>query len=333
MERVLITGGSGFIGACLAHDLIAAGHEVHLLLRQESRTWRLAALEGRYISHWADLRDGQLVRAAMAACRPDVIYHLAAHGAYRRQKERAAILATNLLGTANLLDALDGHDYRMLVQAGSSSEYGHKNGPIRETDRLEPRDDYGVTKAAATLLCQAEAFKGRPVTTVRVFSAYGPWDDPARLVPYVINCCARGDRPQLTTGHQPRDFIYIDDVVDLLKTAARLPQARGEILHAGTGRQHSVRDMVQTIMTVCGGGKMRAEFGNRIGTDEPATWVASIEHTTAVTGWKPRCDLRTGVERTWTWLQSRGAWDVRGGATPHAPCCTLRASRGVVHVN
>jgi len=304
-ERVLITGGSGFVGACLAHDLVAAGHDVHLVLRPRSATWRLAGLAGRFTPHGADLCDPAGLRRAVAACRPEVVYHLATHGAYPRQTDRAAILATNVLGTANLLDALDGHDYRALVNTGSSSEYGPRDVPMREEDRLCPQTDYGVAKAAATLLCQAEAARGRPVVTVRIFSAYGPWEDPSRLVPYVMGCCRRGEPPRVTTGRQPRDFIYVDDVVALLKRAAELPEARGRILHAGTGRQSSVRDMVDTIVRVCGGGRVAAEYGSEpTRPGEPACWVADITQTTALTGWRPRHDLQAGIERTCKWLST-----------------------------
>jgi nucleoside-diphosphate-sugar epimerase len=193
----------------------------------------------------------------------------------------------------------------MLVNVGSSSEYGHKDRPMREDDRLEPRTDYGVTKAAATLLCQAEAYKGKPVTTVRIFSAYGPWEDPRRLVPYVMGCCFRGEAPQVTAGDQPRDFIFVDDVVDLLKIAAHHPQTRGQILHAGTGRQQRVRDMVETIAAVLGPLEAPPQFGVQMPRpDEPTTWVASITRTTAITGWKPQHDLRAGVERTWAWFKA-----------------------------
>ena len=95
-ERVLITGGSGFLGACLAHELVAQGHDVHLLLRPDFSGWRLRELAGRYTPQWADLRDAEAVRRAVAACRPEVIYHLAAHGAYPSQKDRGAIFAINL---------------------------------------------------------------------------------------------------------------------------------------------------------------------------------------------------------------------------------------------
>jgi len=306
-ERVLITGGSGFIGAVLARDLIAAGQEVHLICRPSSNLWRLAGLKGRFTAHWGDLRDPAAVQRIVNDCMPNVIYHLATHGAYPFQKERTAILASNILGAANLLDALERFPYRAFIQTGSSSEYGHKNGPLHEDDRLEPRTDYGVAKAAVSLLCQAEALKGRPVNTVRVFSAYGPWEEPTRLVPYVMDCCRRGVNPKVTAGRQPRDFIYVDDVIALLKAAAAHRSLGGRILHAGTGRQHSVREMIETIVAVCGRGRVTPAFSSEeIRPDEPNCWVAGIDDTMKLTGWKPRYDLQSGIERTWNWFLQGG---------------------------
>ena len=306
-ERILITGATGFIGACLMRSLVAQGHEVHATLRAESSRWRLAGLEGRYAPHQADLRDLAAVRRAVEAARPEIVYHLAAHGALYHERDRTAILASNLLGTCNLLEALEGRDCT-LVQAGSSSEYGHKTQAMREVDRLEPRTDYAVSKAAATLLCQAAAYQGRPVTTVRVFSAYGPWEDSSRLVPYVMDCCQRGVRPRVTSGRQPRDFVYVDDCVELFELAAHAPAARGQILHAASGRQHTVRAMVETILDVLSGGRLSADYGGEpLRPDEPTTWLGSIERTTELTGWRPRHDLRAGIERTWAWRRSVGA--------------------------
>ena len=120
-ERILITGAAGFIGACLTRNLIAAGHEVHALVRPGSDTWRLADVEGQYTRHRVDLLDGSGVRQAVTASRSEIIFHLAAHGAYSGQKHRATIMANTLLGTANLLDALTDCDYRVLVQGGRAS--------------------------------------------------------------------------------------------------------------------------------------------------------------------------------------------------------------------
>jgi nucleoside-diphosphate-sugar epimerase len=298
--RVLITGGSGFVGANLARAEIRAGNAVHLLLRNEAQLWRLAEIAGQYVPQRGDLRDADAVRRAVAEARPDVIYHLATNGAYPSQNERGVILATNLTGTINLLEALAGRDYQALVNTGSSSEYGHKDAPMRPGDLLEPRTDYGVTKAAATLLCQAEAYKGAPVCTVRIFSAYGPWEEPTRLVPYVLDSCLKRVQARVSVASQPRDFVYVDDVVDLLRVAARQPQCHGKILHAGTGVQSTVGDMVAAIHEVCGG--PAPQFGAiEPRPDQPRHWVAGIAETTALTDWTPRCDLRPGVERMKQW--------------------------------
>ena len=305
-ERVLITGSSGFIGSRLAHDLIADGHEVHLLLRDGSATDRLAGLEGRFTVQRADLRDAAAVKRAVDAARPEVVYHAAASGTFHDRRDRAAILGSNLLGTANLLDALESHHPRAMVNVGSSSEYGHKDGPMREDDRLEPRSDYAVAKAAATLLWQAEAYRGRPVVTVRIFSAYGPGEDPNRLASYVMKCCLQGTPARVTTGDQPRDWVYADDVVALLRVAAEAPAARGQILHAGCGVRHTARDLVEAVVETCEGPV--AEFGLAPArSDEPAVWTAEITRTRELTGWGPRYDLRAGVRRMWEWFSRRNA--------------------------
>ncbi len=307
-ERILVTGGSGFVGACLTRDLLAQGHEVHLVLRDGSPAWRLNGLDGHFRRHEADLRDAAALRGAVDSIRPEVIYHLAAHGVYRVQTQRAEILETNVQGTVNLLEALSRHDYRALVHTGSSSEYGHKDHPIREDDQLNPRTDYAVSKAAATLFCRAEAYRGRMVSTVRIFSAYGPWEDPARLVAYVIDCCRRGEAPRVTHGAQPRDFIFVDDVLRLLQAAAHCPGAVGRVLHAGSGRQYSVREMVETIALICGLDPQEICFGEQSAdADEPKAWVASIEQTTSITGWRPVVELREGIERTLAWAESQAS--------------------------
>ena len=299
-DRILITGARGFIGAALAIDRVEAGHEVHLLLRPGGDAWRLRQIEGRYYRHDADLRDSAAVRRAVAASRPDVIFHAAAHGTSPGPHDRGEILASNVLGTSNLLDALAGHDYRALVNVGSSSEYGHKDGPMAETDQLDPRTDYAVGKAAGSLLCQAEAWKGRPVCTVRIFSAYGPLEEPSRLASYVMGCCRRGESPRVTSGGQPRDWIYIDDVIALLCRAAECSGVRGNILHAGSGLTQTVRDMVEEILAVATGGRLRADYGAAPRRpDEPAVWIADTTATRAMTGWMPRFDLQAGVARMW----------------------------------
>jgi nucleoside-diphosphate-sugar epimerase len=300
--RLLVTGASGFLGAALVRRLVAAGLDVHVVVRPGAPPVRLSGLPGQYVTHHADLRDAEAVRRAVAACRPQTIYHLAAHGTRPGQRDRTAILASNLLGTAHLLDALEGHDYRAFVHAGSSSEYGPVDRPMREDDPPRPHTDYGVAKAAATLLCQAEARRGRPVVTVRIFSAYGPLEDPERLASSVMASCLRGEAPRVTHGSQPRDWVYVDDVLDLLEIAAESPAVDG-VVHAGTGRRQTVRDLVEAIVDQCPAGRLEPVYGAcPLRPDEPSTWVADIARTKALTGWAPRVTLEQGVRRMWAWF-------------------------------
>ncbi len=296
---IFVTGATGFLGANLVHALVRQGHEVHATVRPTSDRRRLLSVADRVTFYDADLLDSVSLRRAIQACRPHLIYHLAGHGVLSSQKDRAAITAGNVLATANLLAALEGHDYERLVHAGSSAEYGVKEGPLREDDPPNPVTDYGITKACATLLCQGEAAKGRPVTTVRIFTAYGPWEPLPRLVPYVLDCCRRGQPPQLTSGQQQRDFVFVQDVVELLQIAATHPGVCGRILHGATGKLTSVREVVDTLIDISGA-SVKPIFGHlprRAG--EPERWQASIEQTTALTGWQPRFDLRTGLQVLW----------------------------------
>jgi UDP-glucose 4-epimerase len=302
----LVTGASGFLGANLVRRLVFAGREVHALLRGAFPA-RLAGLQGRLVTHHADLRDRDAVARAVASCQPHVIYHLAAYGTYPGQRDRVETLASNLLGTANLLDALEGRDFQALVHAGSSSEYGRVDRPMREDDPPRPLTDYGVAKAAATLLCQAEARRGKPVVTVRVFSAYGPHEGADRLASSVMAACRKGESPRVTHGGQPRDWVYVDDVLDLFETAAAAPRVEGAVLHAGTGRRQTVRDLVEAVVRHCPAGRREPVYGSLPPRpDEPTSWVADVAHTTERTGWKPRVDLDEGVCRMWEWFWGQG---------------------------
>ena len=108
----------------------------------------------------------------------------------------------------------------------------------------------------------------------------------------------RGDAPRVTAGHQPRDWVYVDDVVELLRRAADSPAVHGRILHAGGGRPQTVRDLVETAVSVAGG-RGKAEYGTEPPRpDEPTVWVADLTETTELTGWTPRTELRDGLERT-----------------------------------
>src|SRR5207248_1630375 len=233
--RILVTGAAGFIGAVLVRRLLDANHEVHALLKSGSKRWRLDGVLPDLRIHEIDLRDEQRVNAAVAETRPEVVYHLAAHGAYPFQSEPDGIIQSNILGTWNLLKACARIDYRAFVNTGSSSEYGFKEQAMRETDLLEPNSYYAVAKCAQSLLCQHVArTEKRAINTLRVFSAYGPWEEPSRLVPTLIRRCIAGEELQLVPPETARDFVFVEDVVDAYLRLDKLEKLSGEVINVGT---------------------------------------------------------------------------------------------------
>lgn len=230
MTKVLVTGATGFVGACLTRRLVDAGHEVHLCTRAESDRWRIADLLGDVREHEVNLRDRPSVEKAVRSIEPKIICHLATYGGFASQRESTAIYEVNLLGTVNLLRACEQTGFDLFINTGSSSEYGIKSQPMRESDLLEPIGDYGVSKAAASLFCSAEARETcLPIVTLRLFSPFGPWDDPKRLIPFVIKSFLRGEVPKLSTPASVRDYIFIDDVVDSYLHLIENPPVQGEI--------------------------------------------------------------------------------------------------------
>jgi len=302
--KYLVTGATGFVGACLARRLVELEHEVHLFTRRDSNRWRIKSLVGKVTDHEVDLRDAAAVESCVADIRPTVIYHLATYGGFTDQRDSSAIIAANFLGTVHLLRACERVGFDCFVNTGSSSEYGLKSAPMEEGDILEPVGDYGVSKAAATMFCRSEALqKGVPVVTLRLFSPYGPWDDPKRFVPYVIKSLLTGESPRVSTPDSVRDYVYIDDVVDLYLRVGTLPPLSGEIVNVGSGVQSTLGQVASEVERLVGSG-VASSWGavpNR--RSEPRSWVADIAKARMLLGWEPVTPLEMGLRRTVAWMR------------------------------
>ena len=198
MKRALVTGAAGFVGANLARRLLHEGHEVHLLVRPAAPTWRLDDLRSHFQFHEAVLEDAGAVAAIVRRVRPEWVFHLAAHGAYSSQNDWLRMVQTNIVGAMALVEACLQTGFEAFVNTGSSSEYGFKDHAPAEGEWLEPNSHYAVTKASATLFCRHTAQRhGVQMPTLRLYSAYGPWEDPARLIPTLLVHGMHGALPPL----------------------------------------------------------------------------------------------------------------------------------------
>jgi len=305
--RFLVTGAGGFIGASLVRRLLDAGGEVSILIREDTDPGRLADILPKLRVIKGDVADATVAAAAVAESRPDAVYHLAAHGGAETQKDIPRILRTNLMGTSALLDACASSPVRLFVHAGSSSEYGYKSGPMRETDRLEPNSAYAVGKAAATHLCCLAAKRSSfAVVTLRLFSVYGPWETPTRLVPTVLRRCVAGEGLEMVSRKTARDFVYVGDIIEAMLEREPLVRASGEVINLGTGVQTTMEEFVAAAFEVTGSrSEIRWEaMPSRVW--DTSMWVASCEKAERLLGWKASTSLREGLRHTLDWIQSRG---------------------------
>jgi dolichol-phosphate mannosyltransferase len=302
----LVTGASGFVGANLARRLVGDGDRVHLLLRAGAATWRVDELGEGVERHAVDLLDGPAVAGLVDRVRPDRIFHLAAHGAYSWQRDPHAIVSTNVLGLVNLLEAAVASGVEVVVSAGSSSEYGLKDHPALEGELPEPNSHYAVSKAAAALLCGFYAReRGLRAVTLRLYSVYGPYEEPRRLVPAIVVHALNGTLPPLADPSTARDYVYVDDAVEAFLAAARPAGAPGAVYNVGTGRQSTLAEIVAAARRVLG---VAAEpvWGSMPGRDwDTNVWVADPGLAARELGWTARVDLEDGLLRTSRWLRER----------------------------
>jgi nucleoside-diphosphate-sugar epimerase len=303
--RVLITGGTGFVGANLARRLLRDGHEIHLIVRSQTAFWRLNDVRSALHIHVANLQDREAVIAAVAASRPEWVFHLAVHGAYSDQINREEIYRSNVLGTANLLEACERADFAVFVNTGSSSEYGFVSHAPGEDELPRPNSDYAVSKVAATMLCGYTARRlSRPVPTLRLYSVYGPYEEPRRLVPRLLRLGMEGQWPPLVSPRIARDFIYIDDVVDAyLKVVQASSAAPDAIYNIGSGRQITLGEIVETVRALCA---IEAEpvwnnMEQRIWDTD--VWVGNVEKAARELNWTPQTSLRDGLSATLSWMR------------------------------
>jgi len=164
------------------------------------------------------------------------------------------MIETNVRGTLNLLMASKNINYKMFINTGSSSEYGIKNKPMNEEDHLEPISFYAATKASTTFLCQVFAKEyQKPIATLRPFSVFGPYEEESRFIPTIIRAVIKNKPIKLTQGNQRRDFIYIDDIVDIyIKTLSHGKKLSRQILNMGTGTEHTNDEVVKMLFEITG---------------------------------------------------------------------------------
>jgi UDP-glucose 4-epimerase len=303
--KALVTGAGGFVGANLVAHLLNLGHEPVAILRPGGSGWRLEGVAAQARTEFVDLRSTEALSDLVVNVRPDVVFHLAAYGAYSWQTDLDSMIAVNVRATEALLDGARRVDAR-LVAAGSSSEYGFSDRATTELDRVSPNSHYAITKVAATHLCRLAATQyEQEAITLRLYSVYGPWEEPGRLMPTLVERALAGTYPRLVDPETARDFVWIDDVCDAFLRAGTTDLTdRGAVLNVASGAQTTLHALVDIV---------RARFdieGDPVWGSMPArrwdtsVWVGDPSMATDMIGWTAVTPLEQGLDRLGSWMQA-----------------------------
>jgi len=304
-KRILITGATGFIGANLVRRCLDLSADVYIFTRDTSNKWRINDILKYVKDHHVDLLNYGKLEKSILEIKPEVILHTTTYGGYPFQKEEDRIINTNTIGTINLVNACSKVGFDIFVNTGSSSEYGLKDKPMSEIDLLEPINIYGIAKSSATLFCQMKAkSENLPIAILRPFSPYGYYEGSTRLISSVIIACLRKKNPELSSPDLVRDFIFIDDVIDsYIKTVENKDKSVGEMFNVGSGKQHSLGEVVDEIIKLIGN-KVIPQWKKvpnpRV---EPKMWQANISKAERLLNWQPKHDLTQGLRKTVNWFE------------------------------
>ncbi|MBS2000502.1 MAG: SDR family NAD(P)-dependent oxidoreductase [Candidatus Obscuribacterales bacterium] len=304
MKTVIITGATGFVGANLARRLLQDGCAVHLIVRPQYSSWRIDEVRSECRIHEIDLQDAEPLQSAVAKIKPDWIFHLAANGAYSWQTDVREIINTNLIGTVNLVQSCLAAGFESFVNTGSSSEYGFKDHAPVENEYIEPNSYYAVAKSSATMFCQFMARSQKvQIPTLRLYSIYGPYEEPNRLMPTIIINGLAGKLPPLVDPNIARDYVSAHDCVEayLLAASSKIADL-GAVYNVGSQKQTSLAEVVEVARNVLNITEA-PNWGSMPNRKwDTSVWVSNSEKIKADLGWQARDSFEQGFSNMVSWF-------------------------------
>jgi dTDP-L-rhamnose 4-epimerase len=322
-ERVLITGGAGFIGSHVADELLRAGYSVRaldvLVEQVHDGQQRPGYLDPDVELIPGDVRNPEVVRGALEGM--DAVLHLAARvGVGQSMYEQSEYAGANTLGTSVLLDALLERPVRKLVVASSMSIYGEgarENGrpvPTPETKPPELASVYALTKYDQERLCLLHgAAYDVPAVALRLFNVYGPrqaLSNPYTGVLAIFAARLLNDRPPVVyeDGEQRRDFVHVTDVARAFRLALENDGADGHAVNIGSGRATSILELADTLARLLEK-DIEPELPGTSRAGDIRHCFADVSRARDLLGFDAQVDLEDGLAELAEWLKTQSATD------------------------
>jgi len=307
MKRILVTGGAGFIGAHLVDRLVASGYKVRVLDRIPVDI-RPAWLESAQIEYlMGDFSDHSLIDVALKNI--DVVYHLVSTTIPASSNiDPIFDVQSNLVGTLSLLQiALKSGVKKVVFVSSGGTVYGKPQSlPVKETDPTDPICSYGITKLAIEkYLAMFKELHGLDYLVFRLANPFGERQRPGAqgaIAAFMQRVVAGTPIEIWGDGSVVRDYIYIQDVVDVLVSG--IPYGgKANIFNLGSGQGRSLNEIIDTLRAVSGK-QVECVYQNARPLDVPKS-VLDISLVKQEFDWQPSVDFSGDLSKTWDWFNSK----------------------------
>lgn len=309
MPKSLLTGGAGFIGAHVARELLALGHEVIILDDlsggfRENLPDNAPFIEG-------SITDQALVDRIFDEHRFDYVYHLAAYAAEGLSHFiRKFNYENNLIGSIHLINASVRHKVKCFVFTSSIAVYGRGQLPMKEDLVPQPEDPYGVAKLAVELdLKAAHEMFGLNYVIFRPHNVYGEYqnigDRYRNVVGIFMNQLLQGKSLSIFgDGSQTRAFSYIGDIAPVIASCVEYPAAMNEVFNIGADKDYTVKELAEKVCDAMGRSGQILFLEER---NEVRHAYSDHSKAIAVFGQRPQTSLEEGLQRMAEWVNKHGA--------------------------
>ena len=290
-KKILIVGGTGFIGYHLAKKCLRKGWDTHSLSSKKPTKKRFLK-NVKYI-----LCDISIKRSLKNKLK-DKYNYVVNLGGYVDHSNIKKTYKSHFLGCKNLSEIFIKNQISSFIQIGSSSEYGRNKSPQHEKLNCKPTSIYGRSKLLATQHLMNLYYKKKfPCTVLRLYQVYGPFQDYNRFISFVIKSCIKNDNFPCSHGNQFRDFIYVSDVVDAIMKTLTKEKSNGKIINIGSGKVKKIKNVIEIIRSLVQGGK--PEYGIiKLRKDEMVNISPNLKLSKNILNWKPKMSFKKGLNKT-----------------------------------
>ncbi|MEI7595866.1 MAG: NAD-dependent epimerase/dehydratase family protein [Bacteroidota bacterium] len=302
---IFIFGASGFIGANMLEAISQVRSDYYAVTHGAQIAWRLKLLNLPSTNVLnCDITSKVSVEKIFNEYNPKTIFNLASYGGYSKHSDTNLIYETNVIGNLNILEACKEQNIKCYIHAGSSSEYGLNCASPEESSEMKPNSHYALSKVTCAYQIKYYAdFFNVPALNFRLYSIYGPWEEPDRLMPVVIQRARKGELPPFVSPDISRDFLYVSDCIEAFLDASIniKKEMYGESFNIASGNKTTIENLAQTVINVFEVKQAPIYKSYEKRKWDLVDWFGNNNKAKEYFNWRPKINIIDGLKYTSEW--------------------------------